>query len=346
MPSARGRARRPALAVAVVALLAGAAFWAWRAGSEAPVPPAIAQDAPASTPDVAGNGVQVDPSALPAASTPVDALRARLATSSLRGAAPDGGVTLDAAGRVVPDAALRRLFDWYLTLTGEFAADEIRTLLLADIAVRHGDVAAADAADLFAAYVGMRAELSRGDLSPDLAVRLAQVKAAHRRWFGEHAEAMFGDEEAALAYTVERRALLADATLSPEDRAARLRALEQTRPAHQRAAETDATSAQLADEQTRQLEEDGADAATRHAERAALWGDAAADRLAALDAQRSAWDGRVAAYAAARRHVLADPSLDATARDRRLAALLGGFDAAERRRLEALAAVGALPTGP
>lgn len=342
--------RRLVLAGAALAALGGA-WWAMRdasptrtvvPGTSAPAfhvtspAPADADPLPRN-PDMSG--------ARPAAS--IASLRARLAASSLRGAQVDGEVAFDALGRVHADAGLRHLFDHFLSLSGEFTPDEITELLLAHVREAHGDQAALEVAEWFDRYVGLRAELAGANLPHDLGQRLALLHDARLRWLGaDAAQAMFGEEEAQVAHTLARRAVMEDPALDAAAREAALRELETRRPRAARAAEREATAAVLAEEQTRQLERFGAGAAERYAERSALWGEEAARRLASLDAQRAGWDRRVADYVAARERVRADGALDEAARARALQALLAArFDTRERLRIEALEGVGALPGG-
>ena len=276
----------------------------------------------------------------------VAGLRARLANSSLRGSTRDGEIALDASGHVRADGGLRRRFDWYLTLIGEFSHADIRALLLADVQQELGGQAALETADWYDRYVGLHEELARSDVSGDPAAQLAQLQVVRHRWLGAAADAMYGEEEAETAYTLQRQALLNDNRLDPATRAARLAELEARRPAQARLSEREATSAQLVGEQSQQFEQLGIDAETRHRERAALWGDDAADRLAALDHERVEWNRRLAAFAQSRERILANPNLDANARQRALRDLLQrDFAANERIRVEALAAAGALPQG-
>jgi lipase chaperone LimK len=273
-------------------------------------------------------------------------LRDRLQQSSLRGTTRDGDITVDANGRLVLDANLRRLFDYYLALTGEFSDSDLRTLLLGDVAEAHGAGAAAEVAEVFDRYLGLRAELAHAPVSADLAERFEQVRAARRNWFGDDADALFGDEEAQIAYTLERQALEASDELDDAERQARLDELEARRPATERAAQRDASAALLAAEQTRQLDALGADPTARHAERAELWGEQAADRLARLDRERADWDRRLAGYARSRAALIADSMLDASTRAAALDRLRrASFAPTEQLRIEALEAVGALPSG-
>jgi lipase chaperone LimK len=343
----RVRPRLLGSAVFAAALLAG--WLAWRDGS----PPDASARRSAAVAAPARATQPVDPErAAPDASraagdvAPLHALHSRLQRSSLRGVQPDGELSFDAAGRLRADAGLRRMFDHFLSLTGEFTEAEIAALLLDHVRQRSGEDAAAQAAETFERYLALRHELAATSLSEDLTERLAQLQAARRRWFGAEADAMFGAEEADIAHTLARQSLLQDPELSDAERAASLAQLEAQRPAGAREAERGATAAVLAEEQTRQFDALGLDAAARDAERRALWGPEAAQRLAALDAERAAWQRRITDYAAARDQMLADPRLSVADRERALVTLRAArFDAQERLRIEALDAIGALPGG-
>jgi len=119
--------------------------------------------------------------------------------------------------------------------------------------------------------------------------------------------------------------------------------LEMQRDPVQRDAQQASIDFQLAVAQTEQFAMDHAGVATRHEERAALWGEDAARRLEELDRQEAQWNARLAAYARARAGVLADPMLAPAVREVRLAALLKAFREPERLRVLALTDAGLLP---
>jgi lipase chaperone LimK len=273
-------------------------------------------------------------------------LRARLQRSSLRGAVPDGAIALDDRGRVAPDHALLRRFDWYLSLSGEFRVDEIRALLLGDVVAAHGSEVGADVAYWFDRYLGLREALAAMALSADPVVRLAQLRELQRLWFGAHAESMFGAELAELEYTITRRAVLADADLTAAQREAQLAQLEALRDDAAQIAEHESSAALLLQEQARQFDHLGLDEAQRFDERAALWGEDAAARLAQLDLEQAAWESRVDEYWRERARLLQRADLPEAGRRLRLQMLRERlFDPGERRRIEALESIGQLRPG-
>jgi lipase chaperone LimK len=260
---------------------------------------------------------------------------------SLRGTRVDGGLAVDGAGRFVPTRDARRLFDHFLSATGEEAPERTRERIVAAIGRRGAPAAAADAVALLDRYLAYRdraRDLVDGPAASDSAARLAALHALRRAVFGEAAAAaLFGDEEAAQRAALERRRIEEDATLAPEDRAARLAALDAALPEDvRRVREAAVTPLRLLAEEAR-AREAGASADELRAMREQAVGPAAADRLAVLDAERAAWDARVADYRAARTAVEADPGLDAAGRAAAVAALLHArFTAPERLRVEAL----------
>lgn len=337
---------------ALVAALLFAGLWLLREPRPDDKPASVGNGAAVIAPDVSPPSVAAAPTTTPRSSAfnapapTVAQLRFRLERSSLRGAGVDGELDVDPSGRPRLDAGLVRRFDHYLSLIGEFTTEEMRQLLNDDAQREHGDAVAAATLDAFDRYLGLRAELSAANLSDDLAIRFAQIQALRRKWFGADSDAMFRDEEAHGAYTLARRAVQQDASLDASERAVRLAELDAARPAAERNAERDATSVLIAEEQSRQFETRGTDAATRAAERRELWGEEAAQRLAALDRQRAQWDQRIADYVTRRGDILGDARLDPAARQRALSDLLQrSFDRDERRRIESLESIGALPPG-
>ena len=345
--------RRVLGTAAVVALVATSVHLSRSVGSEStPAPEQIVlAPAPVQSPASTGNDDAEAPPD-PFASTPlaasaahVAALRKRLAKSGLRGAEPDGAIVVGADGRLHPDRALRRLFDWYLALSGELPLVDIRTLLGADVRDTHGDTIATGVLALFDRYLDLQRAMAA--IAPELDghTRLDALRALRRQWLGASAEAMFGDEEAALSRSLDRLALLGDPRLSDTERGALAAELDAMLPDTERALREEIAVASLADEQSRQFETLGTDAATRRDERADLFGEAAADRLAALDAERAAWDSRLSDYVR-ERDALRNSGLEAATRDARLAQLRArSFAENELRRVDALDAVGALPPG-
>jgi len=276
-------------------------------------------------------------------SAQLQTLRARWQRSSLRGSSIDGEITFDEHRRLQMTPDLRRRFEHYLALLGEFSVADLKLLLLEDVREAHGDAATASVQAAFERYLGLR-QASTGMASGlDIEQRHAALQALRRQWFGDDADTLFADEIAHDAYTLERLRLAQLPQPLAEQAQDALRAL---RPASVNAAEDLAHSALLAEEQTRQFQALQLDASTRSAEREALWGAEAATRLEALDRERAAWEQRLRDYAVQRDRVSADRSLDPSARERALRELINTrFEGPERVRVLSLQDAGLLPKG-
>lgn len=281
--------------------------------SSARAAPAAAQDAPAVT--------------LSMPIFPVENAGAtdRLARSSLRGSEVDGELRLAADGRLQMDAATVRFFEYHLALLGELGLADIRALLAEHATQRLGASSVAEVMAAFERFLGLRQALAALPAGASLTGTLQARRALEQQWFGEHAEAMFGEAREHDARTAQRLDR-SDAQTEP---------LQDAIPA----AEREARVALLAEEQSRQFEALDLPAEQRRAEREALWGAQAAARLDALDAERAAWDARLQAYARERDRLLSSGAATASALD---ALRQRSFDPRERLRVEGMERSGAL----
>lgn len=316
--------QRAWLAVGAVALAALA--WRWHVPAIAPAATTPAEPIVVA----AASGPSRARASWPSASAPRRSDPHRvLRDGSLRGTAVDGEVTIGFAGRVAPDPSLRRLFDYYLSLLGETDLDGIRQLLREDLQRRPLDASQqAEVMELFARYVAYqqaRTALAAPG-SGDLATRLAQDRALRGRLLGPAlAQAFYPTADADDARLL-RQLAHAD---TPSDAAADAQAMS-----------TVASTIQV---QTDLLAAAALTPAQRHAERAATWGNAAADRLDALDRQRAQWQQRLNAFASEASAVRGDPSLDEAQRRAAVQQLLDRhFEGPERLQARAMWRAGLL----
>ena len=269
-----------------------------------------------------------------------------LDTSSLRGTEIDGEVTLDGNGRVVLDIGLRRLFDYYLSLVGERDIVQIRTMLKAHLLTRYSS-ANADSVllyfDRYSDYLNALTDLQIGNIAkPE--DRLQKVTELRKKILGaEMALAFFSEEEALASLTLKRMAIAENKNLSADEKARLLAELDASQNYSDR---TQADTAALVTEQTRQLDALKLSDAERNAEREALWGKEASGRLAQLDRERAQWDARVEQYLLERNRIDANRGLSVAARAQAIADLRARqFNDAEQRRIASLEAIGQLKPG-
>lgn len=269
-----------------------------------------------------------------------------LEQSSLRETEVDGGVLWNANGQVVLDQSMRRLFDYYLSLIGERDLVQIRILLkqhlLGKYSPANSDVVL-QYFDRYTDYLNALTNLKIGNIvKPE--ERLQQVTALRKKMLGEEmATAFFAEEEALAILTLKRMAIANDKKPDADEKA---RLLDELDASENHSARTEADTAALITEQTRQLDASNLTEAQRAAEREALWGKEAAGRLAQLDQERTRWDARIENYLRARSRIDANRGLSSAARAQAIAALRAQqFDAAEQRRIASLEAIGQLKPG-
>jgi lipase chaperone LimK len=256
---------------------------------------------------------------------------------ALQGTSEDGALREDEQGGLVIGPEILRLFDYYLSASGQESAAALRARIVAAIHRQLGDRPAARAAvDLLDRYLAYRADAPR--LVPagsDLDARLEGLRRLRRERFGDLAEGLFGDEERAAAVALEQRRALLDGSLSPEDRERRLDALEGDLPEAARRARAAATEPLREAAEEAALLRAGAGEDDLRAYRTATAGAEAADRLAELDRRRAAWKARVDAFRAARA-ALASSEPDPDRRSAATARLLArSFSPLEQIRVDA-----------
>lgn len=248
---------------------------------------------------------------------------------------------MDDAGHLVVTPGARWFFDYFLSATGEESAARIRARIVAEIEKRLPPAGAREAIDLLDRYLAYRERvrtLQESGAPEDLQQRLNQLHEIRQQIFGDdNAAALFGEEENTQLVDIQRRQVLSDQTLSPDERQRKLDALEQQLPASVREARAQALGPVRLMQEEQQLREAGAAPEEIRALREQQFGAEAADRLEALDRERAEWQQRVDDYRTARQAIEANPSFSAAARAHAVDMLLGErFTPQERLRVEAL----------
>ncbi len=317
--------RTVAIAIGAAVAIAGAALWLVRTN---PV------DGPPREPVavVARGDLALEPSTSDTAPP-----------ASLRDSEVDGALAQDGE-RFRPGRDALRLFDYFLSATGEEPPERIRARIVAEIGRRLPAAAAREAEAFLDRYLAYRAEAARMAAderlaeSADLERRLQWLRELRRKHFGaELAAALFGEEEHAVEVALARRRVAADASLDENERRARLEALEKEQSESVRAVHESASLPLRLRQEERALRDAGASEAEIRAVREQTLGAEAAERLAQLDRDPAEWQLRVDAYRAERDDVATDPSLDPAARAARIEALRAQhFDEREQLRVRAL----------
>ena len=297
---------------------------------------------------VAPGGTTTQPQLLPVATKPRAAARplppaeeSEPLPSSLAGTDVDGWLGVDDEGHLVVTPGARWFFDYFLSATGEESPEQIRARIVAEIDKRLPPSGAREAVDLLDRYLAYRDRvraLQASGTPADLQQRLAQLHDVRREIFGDaNAAVLFGEEEQMEAVDLQRRHVLSDETLSPEERERRLGEIEQQLPAAVRQARSESMTLMRLRADEQQWHDAGASPEDLHALREQRFGAAVADRLDTLDRERSAWQQRLDDYHRARQAIDGNGRLSADARAQAAEALLAErFTPEERLRVEAL----------
>ncbi|MGH8082923.1 MAG: lipase secretion chaperone [Lysobacter sp.] len=266
-------------------------------------------------------------------------------TDSLRDTEVDGMVRVDAMGRPVADREARRLFDYFLSRSGEQTPEAIRSDLLAHLQSRLAPQALATALAWFDAYLLLEHDsVAIAQAGEDRDEVFARLRALRRERLGQAlADSWYAPEEREYERAQARRALWADRSIDSITRERRLAELDADLDPEQRLLQRERAQLDAALQQSQAFERRGVTPAVRFAEREASFGTQAAQRLAELDESKARWSERLRSYAAQRQRVLADAGLNDVQRQQRLSGLMQGFDPNERRRLDALTRNGKLP---
>lgn len=300
----------------------------------APPPPASLRPAPAA--DGASSALAIA------------AVEQALATGSLRGTTPDGAIELDAQGRLRHNLALKRWFDWHLSLVGEVPPRSIRAWIAEHLSRTQAAAVAAQVLRALDAYLAYLADVDRVagmQQQAGPAQRLQLLKDLRRQHLGaEMAAGFFGEEEDYGDFTLARQALLRDPTLSPAERTTRLQALEEALPASLRQPLVQHRQVEADLARNAEIAAQSGDPLARFEAREREFGAEAAARLEQLDQEQAHWQQRLRVYSAARTRLLQDATPTGAEREARLAELRErSFDAGERQRVEALEQIDALP---
>jgi lipase chaperone LimK len=276
---------------------------------------------------------------------PVVARARGLLPRSLRGTDVDGGLAVSEDGAFVPTPDAIELFEYFLAASGEESLEVIRQRIVDHIRSQLQGEAARDAEALLDDYLAFREELRElveaQEAPGDLERRLLWTVELRRKHFSPAvADALFRAEEDTLWIDLERRRVATDASLDPDERRARLAALEEQLPESVREARSRARAPRRVRAEVAAIRAAGASEADVFALRERYFGTDAAERLATLDSQQVLWAQRLDAYRLERDDLLASGRLAELSQTESEAALdelrHEHFDASEVIRVRAM----------
>lgn len=261
---------------------------------------------------------------------------------SLKGTQVDGNVRATANGELVIDEELLRLFDYYLATLGERDLKAVRSAIAGELQQRLSGKALQTALDLFERYLQYKTAMGElekqlGTKAGKLPDRLAALRELRQRFFSpQENQGLFGRVDTYDDFTLKRLQLLADNSLSAEAKSKQLRELENQLPPELKEARQAPVQHIVLAEAEAALRKQGKGEQDIYVLRAQMVGQAAADRLAALDQEQAQWQARIENYQQERRQVLADANRSEQQKQAAVAELAASrFNAQEQKRLGA-----------
>lgn len=269
--------------------------------------------------------------------------------------APDG-LHVDTQGHLIVEAANRQVFDYFLDVPA--SVSEVQRVAMAQAHLRAKLVSPAlvEAQALLQRYLAYRKALAaqtgagrgkptleqlqqRPEMIATLRQQLSDRTAVRRQTLGaDVAQAWYGDQDAIDAAELERLAVMADASLSPEQRAARLAAIEASLPpAVQQARREASAPIRLANAMDTWIKQGLSDAQIRQQLAAQGVDGIVADRLIQGNREEADWRSRYDAYARERDRIRAFAGLSDTDRAAQIAQLREQTFTAPNERLRAQA---------
>jgi len=261
---------------------------------------------------------------------------------SMEGTRPDGDIRQDAADQLVVNAELGHLFDYYLAGLGEQSLAAIQAEIGRELDRRLRPTAATQARLLLEHYLQYKralVDIERGlQPAPTPAAsarqRLDAMQRLRRDYFTEkEIDGLFADSDAYDSAAIARMDIMADTSLTPEQRKQKLAALDARLPKPLREDREAPTRVLRLEESVQQARASGADDNEVYRLRAAALSPAAAARFADLDREEADWKRRITEYQAQRKQLMSGPAApsDAALQQLRDAA----FSPDEQKRLAA-----------
>lgn len=233
------------------------------------------------------------------AAKPIADLHQALQHTSLADVEIPHSLDMNADGELIVNEGVRELIEFFLALDGEKSPADIRALFLAAAGAQCSRQCAAQALAIYDRYQdylqAMRSATPNLQQTDDLRARLDMVENLRRTQLGDElSEALFGYDESYDQFRVAQWEIRNDTGMTDAEKQAALADLEPQQPAGLAQREQESRKIDKAMQLQNQI---GTDHPTAlYNARTELLGEAAAQRLASLDAQRAQWDQRYQQY--------------------------------------------------
>jgi lipase chaperone LimK len=264
---------------------------------------------------------------------------------SLAGTQPPD-LTLTGDDILVADVRLRHMFDYYLSTGADVPLEAIRAKIEAELDRTLKPASAKEAKRLLASYLDFKAALIEMEKNPQqssepgispIRARLMAIQQIRARFFTpKEIEGMFGFDDANDMDSVSRMEIFQDKSLTPEQKKAKLAALDAAMPQALREAREAPLKVANMEATAEKMRANGATDDDVYRMRAKVFSPEAATRLAELDQTILNWKKRIATYQTQRKALIGDTSLSDTDRQAAIQQLRDGlFTPEEQKRLPA-----------
>ncbi len=242
---------------------------------------------------------------------------------SMEGTSIDGRAT-QANEALVVDAALRRLFEYYLAATGEKPLADIRAEIERELDKTLAPNAARQAKEVLTRFLNYKQELAEveknpnvsGNASATIKKRFNNMQQLRLHYFSAQENlAMFGFDDAYDRDALARLEISEDRSLSEAQKKTKISLLDAAMPAALREEKEAPYQVIRLEENTAKMRAQGASDDDVYRMRAASTTPEAAARLAALDREEAEWKNRIAVYQNDRSKLLGNASLPASSQN-------------------------------
>jgi lipase chaperone LimK len=221
---------------------------------------------------------------------------------------------IEAGGHLAHAHAVRDFFDYFLTSQDDLPATAIDKLVRRYIAAQlDGIPAAAEALSVWQRYIAYRTALAQLPSPPSptgskpdfdaLQQTIDQRASLASHLMGDWNETFFGAELQRTHTDLTRLRIMNDTTLSNAEKMVRLAALDATLPPEERAERERVQKQQTSIDAIAQLQKQDASPAVMRAQLTQTLGPEAAERVAQMQQNEQAWQGKYADYAAQRAQI-------------------------------------------
>jgi lipase chaperone LimK len=232
---------------------------------------------------------------------------------SMDGTKPDGDIKTNPEDKLIVDAELGRMFDYYLSALGEKSLSAIQVEAERELSSRLKPAAAAEAKRLLTNYLNYKRALVEAEKNPQIAGgtaaavrgRLKAMQKVREKFFtAKESEGLFGFNDTYDTDAVARIEIAEDKTLTEDQKKEKLAAVDAAMSPKLREEHDAPLRLVKLEEEAEKIRAKGGTEQDVYQMRAKTISPEAASRLAIVDQEEAAWKARITTYLAQRAAIL------------------------------------------